>query len=218
MNNLHEVLNWRNAQCTLYKQGYKTSEINNMQWSKKLRLITLTVTEIHKRNKEKLCLNCINVAFFNHSQPIVLVSSCQFVALDVGAHVPAREIQLHPEAARKSSKYSGALSAEARPGGCWFIVKLYIWVTWWAPQKFLCDTAHNSTVLSRPPQGQCWLCPALFAWQTTAGGRMMNYCYNRLHILPGVNILRGISDVYHISYFHSFYLMIIAISKQSESS
>ena len=56
-------------------------------------------------------LNCINVAFFNHS------FSCQFVALDVGAHVPAREIQLHPEAARKSSKYSGALSAEARPGG-----------------------------------------------------------------------------------------------------
>ena len=30
---------------------------------------------------------------------------------------------------------------------------------------------------------------------------MMNYCYNRLHILPGVNILTGISDVYHISYF-----------------
>ena len=47
---------------------------------------------------------------------------------------------------------------------------------------------------------------------------MMNYCYNRLHILPGVNILTGISDVYHISYFHSFYLMIIAISKQLASS
>ena len=44
---------------------------------------------------------------------------------------------------------------------------------------------------------------------------MMNYCYNRLHILPGVNILRGISDVYHISYSHSFYLMIIASSLAS---